>query len=129
MRHENEPQNQKNATCPHFGTSFAIKHIKSINNTMNNTTQNIRKQITVKPDQSESYFSAKSALEDNGFEFEADFYGEKNPVNRKTKKYSVYLHKSSGNYYYFDNMDHFNTTIYSIFMRLLPNPIGHYYRY
>ena len=78
------------------------------------------------PDQTKSYAHASVALEEHGFEYVGAFYGERNAVGNR-KKYQVYYHETKG-YYYLAGMNHFNTQIYSITMKPLPKPLGHYDR-
>lgn len=88
-------------------------------------------QITIHPDQSKSYSHVGQALADAGFEYVGNFYGPKNPVSGRTKKYEVYSKNDpNGNdhaNYFIDKMDHWNTTIYSVRVKILPNPLGHYH--
>ena len=79
------------------------------------------------PDQTKSYTHASVALEEHGFEYEGEFYGERNAVGNR-KKYQVYWHLKKEKYYYFVGMSNFNTQIYYITMKPLPKPLGHYDR-
>jgi hypothetical protein len=82
-------------------------------------------QITVYPNQSTSFFNAKDALINLGWDFVGDF-SSTNPVNRIITKYSVFHHPEHDGAFYFKNMDHYNTTIYKIVLKKLPKPLGHY---
>jgi len=84
----------------------------------------MKKQITINPDQSKSYHSASKALEDNGFFFMGEYRGPVNPVNHKAKKYEIY--RKDFVEYYLHGMEHYNTTIYKIVVKVLPYPLGHY---
>jgi len=49
-------------------------------------------------------------------------------VSGKVIKYKVFYNAEKSKYYYFVNMDNFNTTIYKIVLKELPKPLGHYTR-
>jgi len=83
----------------------------------------MQNQITIKPDQNKNYNHVDLALLDHGFIFESKFLGAKNAVGN-SKTYRVYW--NGQDYYYLDNYDHFNGTVYSVRVKVLPNPLGHY---
>lgn len=88
---------------------------------------NHTKQLSIMkliPNQNNSYFSAKDAIIENGFEFIGKFNGSRNAVG-KVKSYEVFYKEEKG-YMYFAGMNHFNTQIYDITLKPLPKPLGHY---
>lgn len=60
---------------------------------------------TIKTDVTESYLCAEEAIEDQGFKHVGFI-----TINNRQK----HLFEKDGKQYYFRNMDHFNTTIYSV---------------
>ena len=69
--------------------------------------------MTIKPNQSESYFSAMNALEDEGYEY----IGTYEKQFKKRFKRIMYRNIKSGETYAFDGMNNFNMTIKSISLR------------
>lgn len=88
----------------------------------------MKKQITIRPDESKKYFSAETALKENGFEYQGRRYGEPNPVSGRVRTYEIFYHRDFGEYYYLHSIDNFDTTIFKIVVKLLPKPLGHYWR-
>ena len=72
--------------------------------------------MTIRPSQSESYFSAMNALEDEGYEY-IGTYESCNSISKKIFKRIMYRNIKSGETYYFDGMNNFNMTIKSISLR------------
>jgi len=64
--------------------------------------------MKIKTNQSKQYRSAHEALLDEGFEFDG--------------KHQLY--KKNGEWFEYQSMDHFNTTIYSIEMKKVKQPLA-----